>query len=266
MLRVLRALPKPLARRNFVSSVLLSKSWENETVAEIKTELQKRGLSRTGNKSTLISRLTEHEKQKQLESLVSPTFIQQRSASTVTVVGETPGVPPAAEPTTSLPAGFSATTLPDLSQPYPEPPVQVPFVPDFWESSKNKPKPATPESTGPKVSTVASAATHHGGGPSHALHDVVEPVPTKKPAAPVNGGFWFDVVNDMCLPTSVETPTLEWQFSEKDSATKVTPKGYSRKLDPDETRGVWIFLGLLAGSWIASGVAKPEVFPEHAEE
>lgn len=46
MLRVLRS--RPLAHRNFVSSVLLSKNcqWENETVSDIKTELKKLGLSR----------------------------------------------------------------------------------------------------------------------------------------------------------------------------------------------------------------------------
>jgi hypothetical protein len=143
-----------------------------------------------------------------------------------------------------------------------------PFVPDYWESSKNKPKPATPESTGPKVSIIASAATHLGGGPSHALHDVDEPLAlAKNPSAPVNGGFYSDVANDLGLPTSVEVPTVQWQFSETDAATKVTPKSYSRKLDPDEVRGVWVLLGLLAGSWIVSGVTKPETgLPTHVDE
>jgi len=253
MFRVLRSVPKSFSQRSFVSSVLLSKSWENETVAEIKNELQKRGLSRTGNKLTLISRLTEFEKEKQLQSLKAPS--QQRSASTV--------VTPAAEP----PTGFSALTLPDLTQPDPEPLVQIPFVPDFWESSKNKPKLATPESISPKVSTVASADTHHGGGPSHALHDVVEPpVLTKKPSAPANGGFWHDVANDSGLPTSVEVRPIQWKFSETDAATKVTPKSYSRKLNSDEVRGVWVLLGLLAGSWIVSGVTEPESgLPDHVD-
>jgi hypothetical protein len=31
-------------------------------------------------------------------------------------------------------------------------------------------------------------------------------------------------------------------------------KEYSRKLDKDEARGVWVLVGLLAGSWVLGGI------------
>jgi hypothetical protein len=51
MLPTLRPATGPLFRaansnsRSFVSTVLLSKSWDNETVADLKKELKKRGLT-----------------------------------------------------------------------------------------------------------------------------------------------------------------------------------------------------------------------------
>lgn len=51
MLPTLRPATRPLSRavhvksRSFVSTLLLSKSWDNETVADLKKELKKRGLT-----------------------------------------------------------------------------------------------------------------------------------------------------------------------------------------------------------------------------
>ncbi|KAF9652858.1 hypothetical protein BDM02DRAFT_3108480 [Thelephora ganbajun] len=51
MLPVLRPASRPLSRavsvssRSFVSTVLLSKSWDNETVVDLKKELRRRGLT-----------------------------------------------------------------------------------------------------------------------------------------------------------------------------------------------------------------------------
>lgn len=256
----------------------------------------------------MITRLTEHDHNAQLQSLsTAPVPTQRRSASTSPEAGSgstpgipavatspdagsTPGIPAASEATVTLPpdlpAFFLATRIPDLRKPLPVPSVQIvchttaivvtelialqPFVPDFWESSTNKPKPVVLEPTVPKVSTVASAATHPGGGPSHNLYEMSESSPasgTAKPAAPTTGGFWFDVARDMGLPTSYEAPTVQWQFSETEATTKLTPKTYSRSLDKDETRGVWVLLGLLAGSWVVGGIAKPTTkLPDHHEE
>lgn len=44
-----------------------------------------------------------------------------------------------------------------------------PYLPDFFQSQSAGPIPEPPEET-PRVLTVASAATHGGGGPSHGLY------------------------------------------------------------------------------------------------
>src|SRR5882757_4554057 len=71
--------PIYIARRNLVSSVLLTRTWENESVAELKRQAKIRGIipyvhpsatprillismSRKGNKATLIQKIQEHDK------------------------------------------------------------------------------------------------------------------------------------------------------------------------------------------------------------
>jgi len=258
---------RSLSRRSFVSSVLLSKSWDSETLSDIKKELKKRGLLRTGNKATLITRITEHDHRKQLELLSGSSAPDQLCHAST---GSTPGIPASSEATPYFPVEYLAAKLPDLSQPFPEPPVQIPFVPDHWESSKAKPQVDSSESTTPKISTVTHAATHPGGGPSHNLYQMSEhahPLDSNKPSTSSSkAGLWSDVVNDLGLPTSVKAPTVQWQFSETPAKSTVAPKRYSRKLDSDEVRGVWMLLGLVAGSWILAGAVKPTSELEHAEK
>jgi len=249
-----------------VSSVLLSKSWDNETVSDIKKELKKRGLSQAGNKATLIIRITAHDRREQLQSLsASPAPDQLRRAST----GSTPGIPASSEATHSPPPELFATNLPDLSQPFPELPVQIPFVPDYWESSKAKPKIDSFESSTPKILTVTHAETHPGGGPSHNVYQMSEPVHLEgsiKPSTSSTGaGFWSGVANDLGLPTSVEVPAVQWK-SETPANSPVPTKSYSSKLDSDEVRGIWVLLGIVTGSWILGGMVNPTPEAEHVEE
>ncbi|KAI0818782.1 hypothetical protein BC629DRAFT_1588115 [Irpex lacteus] len=160
-------------RRTFVSTVLLTRNWENETMNVLKKEARKRGLLQTGNKSTLVSRLQDFERHQLSQSGPPPVIQQQvRLASTT----EVPGVPSSSKPTPippNFPKEFLDVKIPDVSQLPPERPVEVPFVPDFWESSRVKAEsapPPPPESTPVKVLAVAGAATHIGGGPSHNLY------------------------------------------------------------------------------------------------
>ncbi|KAJ2968819.1 hypothetical protein NUW54_g13107 [Trametes sanguinea] len=52
--------------RSFVSTVLLTKAWENETINELRKEARKRGLPAGGNKATLITRLQQDDKKRTL--------------------------------------------------------------------------------------------------------------------------------------------------------------------------------------------------------
>ncbi|KAK4684237.1 hypothetical protein P7C73_g5956, partial [Tremellales sp. Uapishka_1] len=55
---------KPQSQQAALASAVLlssSRNWKNETVPTLKNELKRRGLSQTGNKATLISRLTTAE-------------------------------------------------------------------------------------------------------------------------------------------------------------------------------------------------------------
>jgi len=42
--------------------------------------------------------------------------------------------------------------------------------------------------------------------------------------------------------------------SEAAGTSNTRNKDYSRKLDKDEVRGVWVLVGLLAGSWVLGGI------------
>jgi hypothetical protein len=42
--------------------------------------------------------------------------------------------------------------------------------------------------------------------------------------------------------------------SETGESSNTKNEDYSRKLDKDEARGVWVLVGLLAGSWVLGGI------------
>jgi hypothetical protein len=83
----------------------------------------------SGNKSVLVSRLQEDDNKKTMEAV--STHAQVRQASTVATpepivgIAPIPGIPETAQADRAPPAGFLSTTLPDLSQPLPEHPVQI---------------------------------------------------------------------------------------------------------------------------------------------
>ena len=152
MLRSAKSLWPPIRpqHRHFVSTVLLSRTYEDESVAGLKKLLKDRGLSqyvvllscplapthlayRTGNKSTLITRIQQYDQLKTLEAVHHPTVpagAHARNASStasgVEVSGPVPGIPPAAQPEASLSkSAFTNINLPDLSQPVSEAPTPI---------------------------------------------------------------------------------------------------------------------------------------------
>jgi hypothetical protein len=133
-------------------------------------------------------------------------------------------------------------------------------VPDFWDS-KPISKPQTAEPRLPKLVIIAGADTHHGGGPSHNLldehrhsahltdsHIVPAPMNTTVPS-----GLLQDIVQDLGVSSSVNLPSIKG-VAGSFSQAKEKPAGQSRDLNKDEIRGLWILLGLLAGSWVLGGL------------
>lgn len=156
-----------------------------------------------------------------------------------------------------------------------------PFYPDFYDSIHH-PTPYNPNPETvikddlPKVLVVAGSSTHHGGGPSHNAHDGPEsserheheiPATTRgassssSSASTAPAGFWKDVADDVGLPSSWKRGQLtEGQQAVLDSLLETTgrssskEKDHSRTLDKDEVKGVWVLVGLLAGSWVVGGI------------
>ncbi|KAI0374939.1 hypothetical protein BV20DRAFT_1048939 [Pilatotrama ljubarskyi] len=249
--------------RPFVSTVLLTKAWENETTNELRNEARKRGLPVKGNKATLIARLQEDDKKKVLASqpVPPPNAPQVRRASTVDTPTEVPGVPSSAEPI--FPKYNLDVKIPNVSEPEPEVPTPIPFLPDFWESSKVKKEaaPPQPEPSKPKVIAVAGDITHHGGGPSHNLYSPsLASASSEDAPTSMLGQLAADMADDWNLPTSFKrSPPAESQYdvAQKTETSGGQDKSYSRTLDKDEKMGVWVLLGLFAGSWLAAGYFAP---------
>lgn len=121
---------------------------------------------------------------------------------------------------------------------------------------------------------VAGSATHHGGGPTHSLsNSEVETLAGASAPEAGPSGFWRGLAEDLNLPTSLKLPNVAKQsealfnVAEKTETSGGQEKTYSRTLDRDEVRGLWLLLGLLGGSWVAAGVFKaPSAFAENTEE
>jgi len=248
-------------------------------VNDLRKEAKRRGLSQQGNKATLITRLQKDEEHKSLTPApsVSPQVSQQvRHASTT----EVPGVPSTEAPpplTKAYPKEFLDVKLPTMTDPEPEPSIQIPFMPDVWDSSRIKaesaPKLADADVSTPKMVAIAGSATHHGGGPTHSLSNVELEHPSSE-AMPEPGpsGFWRDLAEDLNIPTSLKLPNVVKQaetlfdIAEKTETSGGQEKSYSRTLDQDEVKGLWVLLGLLGGSWLAAGYFRPtSVFAEKAQ-
>lgn len=85
---------------------------------------------RSGNKSTLITRIQKHDQLKTLEAVHEPTVPTgahiRYASSTAEVSGPVPGIPLAAQPELSLSkSAFTNINLPDLSQPDSEAPTPI---------------------------------------------------------------------------------------------------------------------------------------------
>ena len=131
----------------------------------------------------------------------------------------------------------------------------------------------------PKLVLVTGADTHHGGGPTHNLHDEhgrsayltdSHIVPSPTVATPTSDGLLHDVAQDLGIPPALNVKEVRRVLADlmPQTSTKADRHvGTSRKLDEDEARGVWVLFGLLVGSYVAAGIinGKPATSKERAK-
>ncbi|KAI6045770.1 hypothetical protein EDC04DRAFT_2634913 [Pisolithus marmoratus] len=264
---LLRSVLQPATRRlygqrTFVSTVLLSRTWENETVVALRKEAKLRGLSTRGNKPALIARLQEYEAAPPAQNPSPPSRdvpgASREVSSCAAPASDPPSpgdIPPSSErQKPSVSAEFFAFKMPDLRQPASPSSAQVPYLPDFWDSAKPNTTFTEPES--PKLHVVGGAATHHDGGPTHHLEKPLE-TGTIQPIAPVvdkviviKSENLQEVFADLGIPTTIRLrPVVDTTVAE--------PPVQTRPLTSEETKGVYVLLGILVGSWLLGGILGP---------
>ncbi|KAH7910181.1 hypothetical protein BJ138DRAFT_139797 [Hygrophoropsis aurantiaca] len=245
------------AHRHFVSTVLLSRTWESETLVVLRKEAKNRGLSTKGNKPALVSRIQSYEEhQVQAAAPVVHRNVSSSSSSTSTSTpaqAVVPGLPsaPGPAPSKNTKGEFMAIKLPDLSQPEPEAPTPIPSLADSWDSAQRKPTAQHASEAQPKIHVVSGSATHHGGGPTHGLengheaaaHADADALTTL--TASGSAGLLRGLGDDLGLPRAIRL--------RPDTRDQVQTGDVERPLDGEERKGVWVLLGLLGGSWLLGG-------------
>ncbi|KAJ7709855.1 hypothetical protein B0H17DRAFT_1029515 [Mycena rosella] len=106
-----------------------------------------------------------------------------------------------------MPTTYMSFAMPDISRQPPQPQIQIPYLPDFWESSPaQSPQPAEPPL--PKLSVVSELDTVH----SHNLHDEnasadTVPAPAPRSSTFGKGGILQDMTEDLGIPSPKEIKT-----------------------------------------------------------
>ncbi|CAE6515229.1 unnamed protein product [Rhizoctonia solani] len=254
--------------RSLASTVLLPKTseqWQEYTITQLKNEAKQRGLATGGNKSKLVQRLVAHNQTNERPSAPaehsSPAFlsVRQRWISTGgSSLAEASG--------DKFKARFSRSLdvkIPEDPEPIDEGPV-IPFLAQTFDSppSESASPPQEPPSNAPRVVTVASAATHVGGGPSHAIHEAVDAHALESKTGSQSLGikelleelgislnFNFkdtanETTNEILKPVAsgISIPRVEKDTTELKHAM--------RELNEEEKRGLWVLGGIVLGGLI----------------
>jgi hypothetical protein len=106
---------------------------------------------------------------------------------------------------------------------------------------------------------VSGSATHPDGGPTYNLekpHEVegIEQTTSEAHSEPTGEhGFFRGLADDLGLPRSfrVGQSVSNVVQAVKEKGPDINVK--SRPLTDEERKGVWVLIGLLAGSWIVGG-------------
>ncbi|CCO28065.1 Replication factor C subunit 2 Short=Replication factor C2 [Rhizoctonia solani AG-1 IB] len=254
--------------RSLASTVLLPKTpeqWQEYTLGQLRTEAKQRGLATGGNKSKLVQRLAAHNQTNERPSTSpenpSPAYMNARQRWIST------GAYSQAEASgDKFKARFSRTLdvkIPTTPEPIDEGPV-VPFLAQKFDSppSESASPPQEPPSDAPKVVTVASAATHVGGGPSHAIHEATDAHALESKAGNQSIGikglleelglslnFNFketanDTANEFLKPVAsgISIPSVG-----KDTSNV---KDAQRELNQEEKQGLWVLGGIVLGGLV----------------
>lgn len=119
--------------------------------------------------------------------------------------------------------------------------------------------PPTENST-PNLIAIAGDATHISASPAHNLY-IPEAEESLEKRDTTKTTFFQDVADDLSIP-KFKLPIdaeklLKADLSQVTGTSRGQDVDHTRKLDKDEVSGVWAFLGLFAGTWIAAGILSP---------
>ena len=104
----------------------------------------------------------------------------------------------------------------------------------------------------------------------NALEHHAEPSSSSAPKMSNLRSLFLDIADDVPLPKDLSVfkinkfqQALLDDLIEETSTSTGKSRSHTRTLDKDEIRGVWVLLGLFAGSWLAGGLFKKESkYPE----
>ncbi|CAE6460194.1 unnamed protein product [Rhizoctonia solani] len=254
--------------RSLASTVLLPKTpeqWQEYTLAQLRTEAKQRGLATGGSKSKLVQRLVAQNQTNERSSTSAESSSTAYSHARQRWIS-TGGYFQAESSGDKFKARFSRTLdvkIPSTPEPIDEGPV-IPFLAQKFDSppSESASPPQEPPVNTPKVVTVASAATHVGGGPSHAIHESTDAHSLESKAGNQSIG----------IKGLLEELGLSLNFNFKDTANNtanefLTPvtsgislpsvgkdttnlKDAQRELNQEEKKGLWVLGGIVLGGLV----------------
>ncbi|KAF8710542.1 P-loop containing nucleoside triphosphate hydrolase protein, partial [Rhizoctonia solani] len=254
--------------RSLASTVLLPKSpekWQEYTVAQLRTEAKQRGLATGGSKSKLVQRLASHNQtnERPSTSVESPPTAHISARQRWISTGSYFQAEPSGD---KFKARFSRNLdvkIPTTPEPIDEGPV-IPFLAQKFDSppSESASPPQEPPSDAPKVVTVASAATHVGGGPSHAIHEATDAHSLESEAESQPMGIkglleefglslnfnFKDTANDTAseflkpVASGISIPNL--------GKDETNIKDAQRELNQEEKQGLWVLGGIVLGGLV----------------
>ncbi|KAG9125231.1 hypothetical protein FRC07_008498 [Ceratobasidium sp. 392] len=264
-----------IQQRSLASTVLFTKTpeqWQEQTIAKLKSEAKMRGLVTSGTKSKLIERLVAHSQSNEQTSPIVPTpaspsgparqrWISSSSASQAEVS------------TDKFKARWSRNLdvkIPETPEPADEGPV-IPFLAQKFDSPPSEsasPPQEVPDNT-PKVVTVASAATHIGGGPKHAIYESLDAHAIETPSLSGQGresSFSLKgLLEELGVPLSFDfkqsgdaireavQPALAGISAPTIGKDTTNTKDSQRELNEEEQKGLWVLGGIVAGGLILGG-------------
>ncbi|KAH8925807.1 hypothetical protein BT69DRAFT_1082750 [Atractiella rhizophila] len=233
---LLRRSPLFQQRRGLASAILLSKTretLEKKTVNELKKDLRERGLSTTGKREALISRLAEHHDYSTVSSSPllavpsSPSQSRPLSTSAPAAAQEDPTAPKQKQekwldPATGKPlprvVPFTAPSVPspdeivgNVKLPGPREEaktgVTIPYIPEKFDSSLSQPDDFPTRRAPRLIHTSADITTHHAGkepSEAHSSDSVLQELEkdsseavssTSSSVSRFFGGLWSDLVD-----------------------------------------------------------------------